>query len=103
DRADLRALARGRAALRLDADAHARRLLGEFALDAFGSRESPFGAPALLDRPGERSLDRRCRRVDVVTIEAKPRLQAQRIARTQSDQLHARLREKTAWRTHARV
>src|SRR4029077_5454208 len=74
---DLGTLARGRAPFRLDADAQARRPLRDFALDALRAGKAAFRAPALLDRPGERGLDRRRARVDVVPVEAKPGFQPQ--------------------------
>ena len=90
-RQDLGALARRRAAVRLDADAAALGAVGQLVLDALGAGEAALAAAALLHRPDEIGLDRARRLVDVVAIEAEARLQAQRVARAEPDRL-ARLR-----------
>src|SRR5580704_17512931 len=87
-RLDLGAFARRRLAVRQDTDALARRTLGELPLDALGAGKAAFLAPSLLYRPGERRLDGRGRRVDVMAVEAKPGLEPQRIARAEPDRLH---------------
>ncbi len=89
-----RALARGRPPVGQDADAQARRAFGEFLLDAGGAREAAFRAAALLDRPGQASLDRRRGGVDVVAVEAEPGLEAQAVAGAEADRLHARIGQK---------
>src|SRR5262245_6037089 len=50
---DLRMLARGRAAIRPDADELARRTFAQLAQDRLGAWEAALLAPALGDRPGE--------------------------------------------------
>ena len=82
------ALAGRRAALGLDADAHAGGAVRDLALDAVGARKAAFLAAALLDRPDQAGLDGRGRGVDVVAVEAEARLEAQRIAGAEADGLH---------------
>ena len=91
---DLRAVARGRAVVGLDADAAARRAVRELPRDDGGAGIAALGAAALGDRPGEIGLDRRGGLVDVVAVEAKPRLEPQRVARAEPGGLHLGLGEK---------
>ena len=68
----------------------------QLVLDARVAREPAFAPPPLLDRPLEPRLDRARRLVDVVAVEAKARLQPQRVARAEADRLHALLRQQQA-------
>ena len=58
---------------------------GQRVLDALGAGKAALGAPALLDRPGERRLDRIDRLVEFVAVEAEAGLEPQRIARAEPD------------------
>src|SRR5262249_60943925 len=79
--------ARGRAAVRLEPDAAARRPVGELILDARGAGKAAFLAPPPRDRPGKPGLDRRRGLVDVVAVEAQARFQSQRIAGAEAGEL----------------
>lgn len=91
---DLGAFAGRRTAVGLDADAQPLRTLGQFLLDARGARETAFGPPPLLDRPGEPGFDRRRGGVDVVaygeTLREISRLEA-RLAELRRTELRALL------------
>ena len=93
---DLRALARDRLALGQEADALARRALGDLLLDDRGAGEAALHAALLADAPQQARLDRRGRGVDVVAVEAEAGLEAQRIARAQPDRLDLRLGQQLA-------
>jgi hypothetical protein len=56
---DLRALARDRFALGQEADALARRALGDLLLDDGGAGEAALHPPLLADAPKQHRLDRR--------------------------------------------
>ncbi len=62
----------------------------QLVLDAPRAGKAALDPPPLLDRPGERRFNGARGLVDVVAVEAKPRLQAQRVARAEADGLHAR-------------
>jgi hypothetical protein len=55
------------------------------------ARKAALLAAAPGDRPGKARFDRRCGGIDVVPIEAKPGLEAKRIAGAEPNQLHLRL------------
>ena len=73
-----------------------RLRFGPFASSAW-MRAAPGKPPSiaapLLDRPGEAGFDRARGLVDVVAVEAEPRLEPQRVARAEPDRLHAVLRQ----------
>src|SRR5262245_26757644 len=71
---DFRAVARGRAALGLDAHPRARGALAELAQDHVGAHKAATLAPALAESEAEIGLEGRGRRVDVVAVEAEPGL-----------------------------
>src|SRR5215213_9226650 len=81
---DRRALADRSPAVRHEADAQAGRPRLKLAPDSLLARKAAGLAPALLDGPGEARLDRRCRLVDVMAIEAEPGLEPQRVARAEA-------------------
>src|SRR5204862_2740340 len=85
-----------RLALGQEADALARRALGDLLLDDGSAREAALRAAFLADAPQQARFDRGRGRVDVMAIEAEASLEAQRIARAQSDRLHLRLSQKLA-------
>src|SRR5262249_2119465 len=97
------ALARRLAALGANADAFARRTILQLTEDARRAREIAGLAAALLDRPLERRFDRAGRLVNVVAVEAEARLEAQRIARTESDGKHVRILQQALGEAHARA
>src|ERR1044072_8151647 len=68
---DLRTLARDRLALGQQADALARRALGDLLLDDGCARETTLRAPLLADAPQQARFDRCRRGVDVVAVEAE--------------------------------
>src|SRR5688572_4360719 len=74
-RGDRRTLARRRAALGLEPDADTRRAVLDLAPDTLGAGETALLAPALLDRPCQPCLDGRGPDVDVMAVEAQPRLE----------------------------
>ena len=80
----------------VEANALARRALGDLPLDDRSAKEAALRAAFLADAPEQPRLDRRRAGVDVVTVEAEARLEAQRIARPQSDRLHFGLRQQLA-------
>src|SRR5262249_51913301 len=86
-RFDLGSFARGHAAFRPQADALPARTVAQFREHALGAGKSALLAPALLDRPSESGFDRRGAGVNVVTVEAKARFEAQRIAGAKPDRL----------------
>src|ERR1043166_647375 len=101
-RFDLGTFARRHAPLGPQPDAQAARAVAQFGKHALGARKSAFLAPALLDRPGESGFDRRGAGVDVVAVEAEPRLEAQRVARAEADRLHLAVAEQALGdRAHA--
>src|SRR6202011_5812546 len=87
-RFDLRAFARRHAPLGPQSDAQAARAVAQLGEHALGRPGAALPAPALLDRPGEAGFDRRGAGVDVVAVEAQPRFEPQRVARTEADRLH---------------
>src|SRR5262245_35239065 len=66
-----------RASLRPDPDQAAGRAFLQLAQDRLSADEAALVAPALADRPDEGCFDRRRRLIDVVAVEAQPRLEAQ--------------------------
>src|SRR5262249_51215683 len=68
---DRRALAGRRRPVRADADAPARRSLGQLPQDDRRTGKTAFAATPLADRPAELGLNRGRRRVDVVAPEAE--------------------------------
>src|SRR5262249_34419341 len=90
---DLHALARRRPIVGANANTLARWSELVFAQDAPGAGEVAGFAAALLDYPGEIGSDRRCRRIEVVAVEAKTCLEPQRVARAQANRLHLRVGE----------
>ena len=88
---DFRAVARRRAALQPEADALARRPVGERRLNARRAGKAALDAPPLLDRPGEPGLDRIDRLVELVAVEAQARFEPQRIARAEADRRDLRI------------
>ena len=89
-------LARRRPALGAQADAAARRSLGELALDDGGAGEAARGAASARDRPRQPGLDRRRRRIDVMAVEAQPGLEPEAVARAQSGGLDLGLADQAA-------
>src|SRR5205085_599319 len=87
------AFARRGAAVRADADAAAMRPLGELTQHRLGAGKTAVFAAPLADRPGDTSLDRRRRLVDVVAVEAQPGFEAQRVARAEPDRRDLGLRQ----------
>src|SRR5690606_12036444 len=104
DRADLLALvvqhfgafAGRRAAFGPDAGQLAADAVSELLLYDRRAGKAAFLAAALRDRPVESGLDRRRRGVDVVAVQAEAGLEAQGIARAESDRLHFRLAQQPA-------
>ena len=82
---DLRALARGLAAVESEADPAALWSVGKRGLNARGARKAALSAAALLDRPGEASLDGIGGLVEFVAVKAETGLEPQRIARAEAD------------------
>ncbi len=78
------------------ADALARRALGDLLLDDGGAREASLRAALLADAPQQARFDRRRGGVDVVAVEAEASFEAQRIARAEPDRLDLRLGQKLA-------
>src|SRR5262245_32458667 len=93
---NLRALARDRLALGQQADAPARRAFGDLPLDDGSAGEATRGAALLADAPQQARFDGRGRGVDVVAVEAEAGLEAQRIARAETDGLDLGLCQKLA-------
>src|SRR5208337_3807381 len=95
-RDDYRPLARRRPPVRPQADAPAVRSVRQRPKDAVLPGKAALGATALLNRPGERGLDRINGLVELVAIEAEPRLEPKRIARAESDRCDAGLSQQDA-------
>ena len=93
---NLRAFTRDRLALGQEADPFARRALGNLLLDDGSAGEAALRAAVLADAPQQARFDRRRGGVDVVAVEAKARLEAQRVARAQANRLDLRVGEKLA-------
>ena len=96
DRHDLRPLPRGRAAVRTQADAQALRPVRQRAPNALGAGKAALDPAPLLDRPGERRLDRIDRLVEFVAIKAKAGFESERIARAKPDRSDVGLRQQQA-------
>ena len=74
-----------RAAVRTDADATADRAVVELVPHHQAAEEIPVQLAAFADGPGQAGLDRAGEFVQVVAVEAKPGLQAQRVAGAETD------------------
>src|SRR5262249_47327061 len=90
-RVDRVAMARDAALLHDEADQPAFDALGMLAGEGLTPDES---ASAELDHPAETGLARRGRLVDVVAVQAQPRLQAQRVARAEATRFGAGARQR---------
>ena len=64
--------------------------------DALNAGKAAFHATALLDRPGERRLDGIDALIELVAIEAEPRLEPERVAGAEPDRGDAKLSQKEA-------
>src|ERR671912_2261302 len=85
---DLGALARDRLAFGQQADAFARRALGDLLLDDSRARETTLRAAFFADAPQQARFDRRRGGVDVVAVKAESRFEAQRISCAEPDRLY---------------
>src|SRR5690606_1277676 len=81
-------------------DSAPRRAVAELPLDDVRSGIASGARPARparsRDRPREVGLDRRRRLVEIVAVETEPRLETQRVARTEPGGRDIRMREQRA-------
>src|SRR5208337_765452 len=93
---DLGSVARRGPPVGPEADTNAARPVGKRAQNAVGAGEAAFGAAALLDRPGDRRLDRIDGLIELVTVKTEARFEPERVPSPEPDRGDARLRQQEA-------